>query len=378
MVQRVTHVTKIRKSATKEPRLQDVARPAQIPRRPRRDPVDSLWSLFCSVRFAVVLNITLALAAMIGTVVPQMPAGIEGFDTELKQFLDSAQTRYGDFSGVLYWAGFYNLYNSLWFRMIVVVVIFSIIMCTLNRWQPIMRLIKHPAVKADDSFLSGLTERAQFKAVPVSIDSAESALRRALGKGRFRVLSEHHASGGDHVLYLYADRDRWTKLVTFVSHAALVMLILTAAGLAGVGWRERSVYFYPGQPVSVGHGTDFQVRSDRFWIDYYADGKSVQEYKDTLAVIEGGKDVLTKTIIVNDPLRYKGVNYFLVSYQPVLFATASSGGQKLFLRKMGATGPITSTTSTGEALVNFGLTSDDNQPMDYLQLPVKDHFLTLE
>src|SRR5207302_6437634 len=144
---------------------------------------------------------------------------------------------------------------------------------------------------------------------------------------------------------------------------------ISAAGLANLGWREPSVYFYPGEPVNVGHGVDFSVRHDAFAIDYYPDGTTVQEYKDTLAVIEGGRDVLTKTIIVNDPLRYKGVNFFLVSYQPVLYAkVADSSGKTIPMKKMGTSGLVTDTLPSGESLVDFKFNSSDNLPLDYLQL----------
>lgn len=344
--------------------------------RPKSDFVETIWTLFCSVRFAVVLNVTLALAAMIGTIIPQMPAGIQNFEVELNQFLENAQSRYGDLSGVLSWAGFYNLYQSLWFRMLVVVVVFSITMCTLNRWQPIMRQIRTPSLRFADAFVAGLAEKAAFRSVPVDLATAESSLRGALRKSRYRVLSATSEDGK--TVFVYADRDRWSKLITFVSHAALVMVILTGAGMANLGWREQSLSFYPGQPVNVGHDTDFSVRSDNFSIDYYPDGTSIKEYKDTLAVVEGGKDVLTKTIIVNDPLRYKGVNFFLVSYQPVVFAKVTDDkGADLPLRKMTASGPITATQGTAGSLVEFSQTSSDNLPLDYVQLPVKDHFVTL-
>lgn len=345
--------------------------------RPKADFVETIWTLFCSVRFAVVLNVALALAAMMGTVVPQMPAGIQNFQVELQQFMDSAQSRYGDLSGVLYWAGFYNLYQSLWFRMVVVVVVFSIIMCTLNRWQPIMRQIRTPALRFSESFVSGLAEKAAFRSVPVDIGTAETALRGALRKSRYRVVSELAEDGK--TVFLYADRDRWSKLTTFVSHAALVMVILLGAGMANFGWREQSLSFYPGKPVNVGHDTDFSVRSDKFAIDYYDDGQSIKEYKETLTVIEGGKDVLTKTIIVNDPLRYKDINFFLVSYQPAAFARVTDDkGADLPLRKMTASGPITATQGAAGSLVEFSRPSPDNLPLDYVQLPIKDHFLTVK
>ena len=348
-----------------------------VQKRPQRDPVGAVWMLFCSIKFAVVLNVSLALAAMLGTVVPQMQPGIQDFQSTLNQFLQDATSRYGDLTGILYWAGFFDLYNSLWFRMLVVIVVFSIIVCTLNRWQPTMRLITRPTVRTSDAFLSGLTERAQFRAVPIGQSQAQELVAAALGKSRYRVVTERAADGT--ALYMYADRDRWSKLVTFVSHAALVLLILSGAFIAQLGWRERSVTFNPGQQVDVGHGLDFTVANIGFGIDYYPDGTTVKEYKDTLAVYEHGSQVLTKTIIVNDPLRYKGINYFLVSYQPVLYVKATdASGTILPLRRMGATGPMTTTASTGEALLDFQFQNSDNLPLDFVQLPVKDHILTLE
>lgn len=377
MAQRTDNTLKARPIVPARPPAPPAAGAAALDRRPRRDFVETVWTLFCSIRFAIVLNMGLALAAMLGTVIPQMQPGLQSFETELNIFLDNARGRYGDLAGLLYWAGFYDLYNSLWFRMLVVLVVFSIIMCTLNRWGPIMRLIRNPAVRVSDSFLASATEKAQLRAVPLDAKAAESALRTALRKSRYRVLVDHEGDPG--TVYLYADRDRWSKLVTFVSHAALVMLIISAAGMTNFGWREQSVYFYPGKPVNVGHDTDFSVRHDKFEIEYYTDTTTVKEYKDTLAVVEGGKDVLTKTIVVNDPLHYKGINFFLVSYQPILYASASGpGGEKMTLRRMGTSGLVTDTVSTGESLVDFQFTSDENVPMDFVQLPVKDHVLTLQ
>src|SRR5437588_9028241 len=111
MEQRTTKALSASPAASARP----VVTTPTLDRRPRRDFVETVWTLFCSLRFAVVLNVALALAAMLGTVVPQMQPGIQNFQAELDQFLDGVRGRYGDFAGVLYWAGFFNLYNSLWF-----------------------------------------------------------------------------------------------------------------------------------------------------------------------------------------------------------------------------------------------------------------------
>src|SRR5436305_12797463 len=45
---------------------------AQAQKRPQRDLIEAVWTMFCSIKFAVVLNIALALAAMLATIIPQM------------------------------------------------------------------------------------------------------------------------------------------------------------------------------------------------------------------------------------------------------------------------------------------------------------------
>jgi cytochrome c biogenesis protein len=376
MAQSATPITKSTKRPVQRPTAGPVV--AKVQKRPRRDFVEAVWALFCSIKFAVVLNISLALAAMVGTIIPQMQPGILDFPGQLDQFMADAESRYGDLTGVMHWAGFFDLFNSLWFRLLVVTTVFSIVICTLNRWQPTLRLITRPTVRASDGFLSGLSEKAQFRAVPVSPESATQALTGALRKGRYRAIVDQ--SAGDGVVHLYADRDRWSKMVTFVSHGALVTLILVAAGIAFSGWRERSVIFNPNTPVDVGHGVDFKVANVGFSVEYYPNSSTVKQYYNTLAVYEGGTQVLTKTIIVNDPLRYKGVTFFLVSYQPVLYATAlDSKHNAIQLRKMGASGPITTTSTTGETLLDFPYQdTNDNLPMDLVQFTVPNHIVTLE
>lgn len=354
------------------PQVADTARPG-----PRRDFIEAVWVLFCSVKFAVALNVALAFMVMLGTIIPQVQPGIQTSAEALGDFLTGATSRYGDLTGIMHWSGLFDIYNSLPFHMLAVIVIFSIIICTLNRWQPTMRLISNPMVKASDSFLGGLTERAQFRAVPVSIDEAESALRSAMKKGRFRFIAERSNDG--QTLHVYGDRDRWSKLVTFVSHAGLVMLILTAAFISNIGWRERSLMFNPGVPVNVGHGTDFSVANVGWNIQYYPGTQTIQEFQNTLAVYENGTQVFTKTIIVNDPLKYKDTNFFLVSYLPVLYVKGTdTSGNALPLNMMGASGPMSETVKGDEAMLDFAFNSTDNLPLDYVQYRGPEHTLTLE
>jgi cytochrome c biogenesis protein ResB len=344
-----------------------------IDKGPRRDFFEQTWNLFCSVRFAVVLILLLAAATTLGTVIPQVSPGLRDFPQDYAIFLNNAYARFGPVAGVMDWAGMFDLYNSFWFRLLIILICYSIVICTLNRWGPTLRLINPQTVRSSAGFVRNLSERAEFTGVPLAPAAAAEALGAALKRSRYRVLHDHD---GD-TYYIYADRDRWSKMVTFGSHAALVMLIITAAGLTQVGWREQSVFFGPNIPVAMGHGTDFTVRQSNFRIEYFPGTTDVKEYWCDLTITKSGQDVLHKTIRVNDPLRYDNINFFLVQYQQVATVRAiDKSGSALPMNKMGQNGPITTTTEAAlqPMLLSFQMTDNDNLPMDLVQVkrPGKD------
>ncbi|MBC2743908.1 MAG: cytochrome c biogenesis protein ResB, partial [Desulfosarcina sp.] len=61
------------------------------------------------------------------------------------------------------------------------------------------------------------------------------------------------------------------------------------------------------------HRLDFQIRCDDFNLALYETG-APKEYRSSLSIIAGGKAVKQKDIIVNDPLRFRGINIFQSSY----------------------------------------------------------------
>ncbi len=75
---------------------------------------------------------------------------------------------------------------------------------------------------------------------------------------------------------------------------------------------------------------DFSIRCNSFAIDFYPNGMP-KEYTSSLTVLENGREVLTKTIEVNDPLTYKGITFYQSSYEAyqdfVLSQPITSTGQ---------------------------------------------------
>ena len=61
------------------------------------------------------------------------------------------------------------------------------------------------------------------------------------------------------------------------------------------------------------HKLDFSIRCDDFDVSFYENG-APKEFRSDLTLLEAGKPVYTKSIVVNDPVRYRGINIFQSSY----------------------------------------------------------------
>jgi len=88
----------------------------------RRDLFESTWNLFCSVRFAVVLILILAAATTLGTILPQISPGLRDFPQDYADFMSRAQVRFGPVTAVMAAAGLFDLYNSFWFSLLILLI----------------------------------------------------------------------------------------------------------------------------------------------------------------------------------------------------------------------------------------------------------------
>ncbi len=87
-----------------------------------------IWGLFSSVKLAIVLLIILAIASILGTVIPQQN-GAEEFAKQLSPaMLRLFQT-----------LNFFDMYHSLWFRLLIGLLSLNLIVCSINRFPKTLK-----------------------------------------------------------------------------------------------------------------------------------------------------------------------------------------------------------------------------------------------
>jgi cytochrome c biogenesis protein len=262
----------------------------------------SLLRFFCSVKLTVVLLLALAALSAVGTLIPQNQDPQDYF-----RLLGPFGYRFFQVFDL------FDIYHSWWFQLLIILLSANIIVCSIDRLSASWKLIfgRRPSA----SRLSASSHHQSFTtAVP------PDGLREAYHAVLRRCFSWVGAEPGDRGFCLLAEKGRWSRLGVYTVHLSVVLLLI--GGLIGSIWGyEGFVNIAEGQSADTIHlrytntalRLPFALRCDDFSVSFYESGQP-KEYRSSLSVIEDGRTVMQKQIIVNDPLRYKGISVFQSSY----------------------------------------------------------------
>jgi cytochrome c biogenesis protein len=287
-----------------------------------------VWRTLTSVRFAVLQISLLAVAGLIGTLVRQLPsfslrdpAAYASQMEEMHRIYDPVNIlglNIGrEMVGVFERLGFFRVFSAPWFTFLLMVLVVSIIVCTLDRLPRLWRSARHAQLIQVPQFYDlRLPERARFAGVEEG--AAADTLRRALRQKRFGLRESIEPSeGSGSVRHFYGDKHRYVKLATLFTHLGLILFLAGAAITSGFGF-ETVVFVGEGQtaPVqAVGTPDNLLVKNISFEAPTRPDG-SFSDFRTDLAVFQNGQQIARKTIRVNDPLEANGFVFHQNTFGP--------------------------------------------------------------
>jgi cytochrome c biogenesis protein len=274
---------------------------------------NAVWGLLTSVDFAVLQISVLALLGVIGMTLAQLPGFAFRSPTDYANEMDKLHARYDPVLGTavvdaLERLQLFHVFSSTWFSVGLVVLIISIVACTIDRTPRLWRQgAEIRVVQPDPYYDPRLPDRALMAGVDAAV--VETALRRR----RFAVRRE--AAGG--ATYLYGDRHRWTKLATLLTHTGLVLFLVAAAVTSRLG-DEQGLVVAEGESLTVGPiGTPglLLVRNLGFEAPGFETG-APSDFTTHLAVYRDGEQIAEKVIRVNDPLEVGGYTFHQNGFGP--------------------------------------------------------------
>jgi len=285
-----------------------------------------LVQFFSSIQLSLFTFFVLAIASIVGTIIPQKKEAafyMAEFGPKLAKLFDVLSVP--------------DMYNSWWFLSLLVLLSINLIVCTFDRLPKVWHMVVMDNLETTRERLERMSHRHSFL---VANDRDEATSAAAAVLGRFgRELRRAESEEG---VLLFNQRGAWTRLGVYVVHFSVLVIFVGAiigsiyGHKGGVtipeGVSTQRIYeFGTDRPIDLG----FQVRCDRFDIAYYDNGMP-REYRSDLTVIKDGKEVLKKSIVVNDPLDYGGYTFYQANYNPlnelmVHLESAKSGATETFL-----------------------------------------------
>ncbi len=265
---------------------------------------NAIWKFFTSVTLSVVLLLTLAATSIIGTFIPQ------------NKTPDEYYSAFGDFLYRFYsMLDFYDMYASPWFRALLLLIVINIIVCSIERLSATWKIIFVKTPKFNVSRFRRLANGKEF-----TIARSSKALIERYEPIATKGFEYSRVEETDNGYCIFAEKGRLSRLGVYTVHVSIVLLLLGALigsiyGFNGYvniteGDTVNSMRFYDSDRTQR---LPFKVRCDKFDVTYYDTGQP-KEFRSKLTILEDNKPVKQKEIIVNDPLRYKGINLFQSSY----------------------------------------------------------------
>ena len=272
------------------------------------DTISRVWKIFTSVKLTVVLLLSLALTSVIGTVIPQSASASEYFHKygelryKILSFLDSI-------------FDIFNMYQSWWFRALLLLLTINIIICSIDRMKATLKIIFVNVPPFNVSKFRSLENKKEFSesSMPDELEQIyKPIISRRYGYSRI----EQTDSG----FCLFAEKWRWTRIGVYIVHLSIILMLF--GGLIGSIFGFEGFVNIPegesAKKISLRNTTemhllDFEIKCEDFDVSFYDSG-APKEFRSSLVIIENEKPILKKDIIVNDPLRYKGINIFQSSY----------------------------------------------------------------
>jgi cytochrome c biogenesis protein len=297
--------------------------PARIPL--ERDILDTLWRLFSSTQLVAIVLLVVALASALGTLFPQAPSQATGDSAVYAQWLASVQGGYGGWFDFLDTMGLFALYGSWWFRALLALLAFSLMISAAERVASLWPFIRQIEVKQSDDSFADVSRQTVFS-VDQPVEQLVERLKTTLTRRLCRTLVEREEG----MVYLYADR-LWVEAAVLIGYFGLIVILVGAVVTDRLGWREDAVTLSPGQSYEIGHGLDAVLRFEKLELETYPDG-SPRDYRAYVRLIEDDAEV-ERIIGVNRPFTYRGVSVYQISHGMAVAVKASDqDGQPLLLQ----------------------------------------------
>ncbi len=270
------------------------------------NPLRAVWWLFTNVRFAIVLLALLATVSLVGVLVPQMPATVKGDEMLERAWLENQRGSFGFLTDSMDAIGLFEVFSQRWFAFLLAVTVVSTGAYVVSRFPGIWSNIRKPRKQVPDRYFEMAPHRF---AIDSAIDGER--LEAALRAKRYKVSRTAESDA----TYLFADRFQYAQLGTLLTHAAIIVFILSAV-VQRVDAYDSPLFLAEGStlPVfAVSNPNQMQVTLENAYAQFAPDGRPI-DYRADFIIYDRGEEAKRCSSTVNSPCSYNGYRFYQEAY----------------------------------------------------------------
>lgn len=264
----------------------------------------TFFSFLSSLKLTIILLIIIAIASILGTIIPQQYEGGESFrhlSPGLVKVFNSLQL--------------FDMYHSVWFIILMGLLSLNLIVCSLNRLPASWKLFSN--IPSPD-------RRKPFENLPPEsviliekdrnevINSVENFLRRKYKKIRRKDTAS--------TAFFYGEKGAYSNFGVYIIHLS-ILIIITGAIIGSLLGFNAFVNIAEGESTNTVHlgrqkgvkKLDFTVRCDKFTVSFYDNGMP-KEYRSNLSFLKDNNVILQGPLLVNHPITFNGIRFYQASY----------------------------------------------------------------
>jgi len=252
------------------------------------------------LRFAIAILLIIASVSIIGTVIEQ-DQSIEIY--KLNYPLTNKVFGFLSWDIILKF-GFDHVYKTWWFISCIIMFGVSLLTCTLLQQLPALKISRR---------CQFFRTPQQFQRLKISTKLGNSNFQKLLAKIKETKYSIFHQKN-----IIYAYKGLIGRIAPIIVHFSMILILVGTVVGSVNGFKAQEIIpktetFHIQNILSNGQVTlipKVSTRVNDFWITYTKQTTINQFYSDISILNVDGNEIDRKTIYVNSPARYRGINYY--------------------------------------------------------------------
>ena len=257
--------------------------------------------IFTSLKFAIIILIIIAISSSLGSFIEQ---------DEPISFYKEQYPINAPIYGFITWElivgiGIDHVYRTWWFLLLLIILATCLISCTFTRQFPLLNNSK-------DFFFK--KEKKSFTNLPFFVKVKNLYYLKELILVKIQKMNFYIYQNGN---LIYGYKGLIGRISPILVHISLLIILSGSSLGAFNNFKAQEVLpkgeiFRIQNPLRVGWFTSFPLFSTRindFWVEY--ENNKIHQFYSNLSILDNyGNELKTQTISVNNPLRYKNIDFY--------------------------------------------------------------------